>query len=112
MLTTFSFSGRFGVLAQGFPGNDWEALRSFAFLHDVRHFYLAYISVVYTMSNVVYSNARTLGGPLHPDEPPTTFISTLTVPTEVFTRDARVGDVTCSEIAAGHGPVRTIGFAV
>lgn len=112
MLTIFPFLGRFGVLAKGFPGNDWEALRSFAFLHDVRHFDLTFISLGYAMSNVVCSNAQPLRGPLQPDEQPTTLISSLTVPTEVFTRDARVGDVACSEIAAGHGPIRIVEFAV
>ena len=41
MLTTgFTFSGRSEVLAEGHSSGDWEALRSFAFLHDVRCFYL------------------------------------------------------------------------
>jgi hypothetical protein len=52
---------------------------------------IAWVSVVHT-PDVVSSNSQ----PLQPDERPTTFISTLTVPTEVlymFTRDARGGDL-------------------
>jgi hypothetical protein len=45
LITGFPFSGRSEVLAEGYPGGDWEALRSFTFLHDVRCFYLARILV-------------------------------------------------------------------
>ena len=41
LTTDFPFSGRFEVLAEKYPGNDWEALCSFTFLHDVRYFDLA-----------------------------------------------------------------------
>ena len=116
MLTTgFTFSGRSEVLAEGHPSGDWEALRSFAFLHDVRCFYLARIFVTLTMSDVVSRNTRTLGGPLQSDEQPTTFRSTLTVPTEVlstFTRDTRGEDIVCCEMAARHEPPCTVEFAV
>jgi hypothetical protein len=72
-------------------------------------------TVIYAMFDVVSSNAQPLGGPLQPDEQPTTFTSTLTVPTVVLctlTRDARVGNVACSETAAGHGPACTVDFSV
>ncbi len=67
-----------------------------------------------TISDIVSSNAQ----PLQPDERPTTFISTLTVPTEAMvmytrTRDARVGGVASGEIVAAEcGPARTVEFAV
>jgi hypothetical protein len=41
----FSFSEKFAVLADGYPGDDREALRSFTVLHDVRRFDLASISM-------------------------------------------------------------------
>ena len=74
----------------------------------------ASISVVLTVSDVVSSNAQTLVGPPRPVEQSTAFISTLTVPTGVFntlTVDAPE-DITCSEVAAGRGPSRTVEFAV
>ncbi len=70
------------------------------------------ISVVHTISDAVSSNAQ----PLQLDERPTTFISTLTVPTEAMytrTRGTRGGDSARSEIAAERGPAaRTVDFAV
>jgi hypothetical protein len=71
--------------------------------------------VVQTIADSVSSNSQQLGGPLRPNEQPTTFISTLTVPTEVLhtlTLDARVGDVACSEVVVECGPARTVEFAV
>ena len=109
---TQTFSGRFGVLAEGYSGNDWKALCSFTILYDVRRFDLTSISVVQTVSNVVSSNAQPLGGTLHQ---PTTYISTLTVPTEIshaLTRDPQVGDVARSEITVGHEPARVVEFSV
>ena len=55
--------------------------------------------------------------PLQLDEGSTTFVSTLTVPTEVmytFTRDARRGDISCGEIQIDTGPgtARMVDFAV
>jgi hypothetical protein len=108
------FSARFGVLADDYPSHDWEALRSLIILYDVRRFF-TFISVVHIISDVASSNAQTLGGLPQSDEQPTAFISTLTVPTEVLntlTLDARVGDVARSEIGSGHGPSRTVEFAV
>ena len=110
-----TFSGRFGVLAETYPGDDWKALCPFTISYDVRRFDLACISVTPTISDVVSSKVQQLGGPRQLDEQPTTFISTLTVPTEVLhtlTRDARVGDVARSEIAVGRGPARAVEFAV
>ncbi|KAN0136626.1 hypothetical protein V8E53_005673 [Lactarius tabidus] len=75
----------------------------------------ATIGKLYVLSLFYMINAQTLGGPPQPDERPTAFISTLTVPTEVLntlTLDAQVGGVTRSEIAAGRGPSRTVEFAV
>lgn len=43
----FLFSERFAVLADGHPGDDREALRSFAVLHDVRRIDLVYTSSSY-----------------------------------------------------------------
>jgi hypothetical protein len=37
------FPERIAVLVAGHPGHDWEALRSFAVLYDVRRFYIVYI---------------------------------------------------------------------
>ena len=57
------------------------------------------------------SNAQ----PLQPDERPTTFISTLTVPTEVlvtFPCDARGRDISCGEISAERGLARSVNFVV
>ncbi len=61
------------------------------------------------------SNAQ----PLQPDEQPTTFISTLTVPTEVMytctrdlARDAQGGNSARSGIVAEPGLARTVDFAV
>ncbi|KAI9448969.1 hypothetical protein BJY52DRAFT_293452 [Lactarius psammicola] len=51
---------------------------------------------LYVLSLFYMINAR----PLHPDEPPATFISTLTVPAEAMytvTRSARRGDAACGE---------------
>ena len=70
------------------------------------------IPAVLTASDVTSSK---LGGSPRPVEQPTAFISTLTVPTEVlnaFTFDAPAEDVTHSEIAAGYGTSRTVGFTV
>jgi hypothetical protein len=114
-VSTQAFSGRFGVLAEGYSGDDWKALCSFTILYDVRRFDLACITVVQTISNVVSSNAQPLGGTLKPAEQPTTFISTLTVPTEVshaLTRDPRVGDVARSEITVGREPAMAVAFSV
>jgi hypothetical protein len=75
----------------------------------------AMIGKLYVLSLFYMINAQPLGGPLQPDEQPTTFTSTLTVPTVVLctlTRDARVGNVACSETAAGHGPACTVDFSV
>ena len=115
MLTTtgFLFSERIAVLGVEHPGDDREALRSFTVLHYVCRFDLAFISVVHAISDVVSSNAL----PLQPDEHPTTFMSTLTIPMDVMntrTRDTRGGgDDTCSEIVAVEcGPVKTVEFAV
>ncbi|KAH9077733.1 hypothetical protein EDB83DRAFT_1509094 [Lactarius deliciosus] len=62
----------------------------------------ATIGKLYVLSLFYMINAR----PLQPDERPTAFMSTLTVPTvtEVvytLTRDARGGDAACGEISAG-----------
>ncbi len=91
--------------------DDWEALRSFALLHDVRRLDVVCVSVVHTISDLMSSNAQ----PLQPDERPTTFISTLTVPAEFMytqTRNARVRDVACGETATECGPARTLDFPV
>jgi len=75
----------------------------------------AAIGKLYVLSLFYLINAQTLGGPLQSDEQPTTFGSSLTVPTEVlctFTRDTRGGDVACCEIAAGHEPPCTVELAV
>jgi hypothetical protein len=78
----------------------------------VRRFVPACISAILT---TVSSNSQSLGGLPQPDDQPTTFISTFTVPTEVLhtlTREARVGDVAWSETAAGRALDRTVEFAV
>jgi hypothetical protein len=116
MLTTtdFLFSERIAVLVAKYPGDDREAVRYFAVLHDVRRFDLACISVVHTISDVVSSNARYL----QPDEHPTSFMSTLTIPMEVMhtrSRDARGGDDANGEIVDADsecGPAKTVEFAV
>src|SRR6266702_3738395 len=111
LTTGFPFSENSAVLVPGCPSDDWEALRSFALLHDVRRLDVVCVSVVHTISDLMSSNAQ----PLQPDERPTTFISTLTVPAEFMytqTRNARVGDVACGEIAAECGPARTLDFPV
>lgn len=72
----------------------------------------ASIPAVLTASDVTSSK---LGGPPRQVEQSTAFISTLTVPTEVLnviTLDAAAEDVMRSEIAAGCGPSRNVGFAV
>jgi hypothetical protein len=76
----FLFSERFAVLADGHPGDDREALRSFAVLHDVRRFDLVSISLFALISDAVSSNAQ----PLQSDRLPSAFISTLTVPADVM----------------------------
>ncbi|KAI9448980.1 hypothetical protein BJY52DRAFT_1364182 [Lactarius psammicola] len=69
------------------------------------------IGKLYVLSLFYVINAQ----PPQPDERPTTFISTLTVPAEAvytFTRDARGGEVSRGETAAVRGPARTVDFAV
>jgi hypothetical protein len=113
MLTTtgFLFSERIAVLVAEYPGDDREALPSFTVLHYVRRSDPC-VSVVHTISDVVSSNAQ----PLRPDEHPSTFMSTLTIPMEVMhtrTRDARGGDDASSEIVAAEcGPAKVVAFAV
>ncbi|KAI9448971.1 hypothetical protein BJY52DRAFT_1228032 [Lactarius psammicola] len=71
----------------------------------------ATIGKLYVLSLFYMINTQ----PLQPDELPTTFISTLTVPTEVIytrTRDARGGDISRSEIVTERGPARAVDFAV
>lgn len=63
----------------------------------------AMIGKLYVLSLFYMINARP---PLQPDERPTAFMSTLTVPTvtgvvHTLTRDARGGDAACGEISAG-----------
>ncbi|KAN0136622.1 hypothetical protein V8E53_005669 [Lactarius tabidus] len=68
------------------------------------------IGKLYVLSLFYMINSQ----PLQLDERPTTFISTLTVPTEVlymFTRDTRGTDISCGEIQ-GRGTARTVDFAV
>ena len=127
----------FGVLSMGSLRNDgylrlalhspsqldlgyWPAIIQTAIgkLYVLSLFYMlwvfASIHVVLTVSNVETSNAQTLVGTPRPVEQSTAFISTLTVPTGVLnapTLDAPE-DITCSEIAAGRGPSRTVVFAV
>lgn len=87
----FLFSGRFAELADGHPGDDWEALRYFAVLHDVRRFDLVSISIFLSFSDLVSSNAQ----PLQSDRLP--FISTFTVPADVMylrSRNTRGGEIT------------------
>jgi len=62
LTTGFPFSEKIAVLADGYPGDDREALRSFAVLHDVRRFDLTCIriSVVHTISDAM-SMIVTLG---------------------------------------------------
>lgn len=91
------------------PTDDREALRPFFVLYDVCRFDISCVSVVYTLR---VSNSQPLQP--QPDEGSTTFISTLTVPTEVlytFTRDTRMS---CGEIqiATGRGTARRVDFAV
>ncbi|KAI9438295.1 hypothetical protein H4582DRAFT_2129267, partial [Lactarius indigo] len=65
----------------------------------------AMIGKLYVLSLFYTINVR----PLQPDEQPTTFISTFTVPTEVvhtLTRDARGGDATCGQISAEFDGLR------
>ncbi|KAH9162354.1 hypothetical protein EDB89DRAFT_2026150 [Lactarius sanguifluus] len=62
----------------------------------------AMIGKLYVLSLFYMINTR----PLQPDERPTAFMSTLTVPTvtevvHTLTRDARGGDAVCGEISAG-----------
>jgi len=114
-MTGFPFSAKNAVLADGYPSDDREALRSFAVLLYVRRFDLTclMISVVHTISDVVSSNPSTK--PLQQDERSTMFISTLTVPAEAMntvTRDARGVDTACGEISAECRPARTVDFAV
>ena len=96
------------ALDANYPTDDREALRPFSVLYDVRRFDISCVSVVYTLA----SNSQPLQP--QPDEGSTTFISTLTVPTEVlytFTRDTRMS---CGEIqiATGRGTARRVDFAV
>ena len=108
---TFSFLDTITTLDAGCPADDREALRSFAVLHGVRCApikYHLYFGGSHAISGVVYSNAQSL----QPDEYPTAFMSTLTVPTEVLYRDARGGDVARGEIVAGRGLTRTVDFVV
>ena len=91
--------------------DDREALRPFSVLYDVRRFDI-FCFRWFTLT-LMASNFQ----PLQPDEGSTTFVSTLTVPTEVlytFTRDARRGDISCGEIQIGTGPgtARMVDFAV
>ena len=107
----FLFSENIAVLADGYPDDNREALRSFIVAHNVRRFDLARISVIHTISDAISSNAQGL----NPDEQPTTLpVSTLTVPTGVntLTPDARWGGVACGQISAECSPVTTIAFAV
>ena len=101
-------------MADGSPGDDREALRSFAILPNVRCFELACTSVVHTVSDLVPSNAQPLK---QQNERRTMFASTLTVPpieTEnSHTWDVRVGGNACSEMAiASYGHEKTVGYAV
>ncbi|KAI9464058.1 hypothetical protein BJY52DRAFT_883715 [Lactarius psammicola] len=71
----------------------------------------AMIGKLYVLSLFYMINAR----PLRPKEQPTTFISTLTVPTEVMntvTRDTRGGDTACGENSAECRPAKTVDYAV
>jgi hypothetical protein len=73
------------------------------------------IGKLYVLSLFYMINAQPLGGLLQPGQQPTTFTSTLTVPAEVLctlTRDSRVGNVACSEIAVEHGPTWTVDVSV
>jgi len=74
------------------------------------------IGKLYVLSLFYMINSQSLGGRPQPDNQPTTFISTFTVPTEVLhtltPREARVGDVASSDVATGRVPGRTIEFAV
>ena len=101
-------------MADSSPGDDREALRSFAVLPNVRCFEFACTSVVHTVSDLVSSNAQPLK---QLDERHTNFASTLTVPPmepeNSHTWDARVGGNACSEMAiASYGHEKTIGYAV
>lgn len=101
-------------MADSSTGDDWEALCSFAVLHNVRRFELACTSVVHTISDIVSSNGQRLQ---LPDERPTMFPSTLTAPPmetmNSHTRNARVGGDACSEMAiADYGHEKTIVYAV
>jgi hypothetical protein len=110
LLTDFPFSERIAVLVASHPGDDREAVRSFAVLYDVRRFDIVYIPTIF---DVVSSNAP----PPQRDGHHATFISTLTIPMDVMnthTRDAQVGDdASCSEaVAEENGATKTVGFAV
>ena len=111
LTTSFPFSEKVAVLADGYSGHDREALRSFAALHDVRRFDFTRVLVIHTIYDIVSSNAQ----PLQPDEQPTGFISTLTVPAEVvyiLTRDAPGGEVVCRDISAESRSATTVDSAV
>jgi len=75
----------------------------------------AMIGKLYVLSLFYMINAQALGGPPQPDERPSPFASTLTVPAGVLctlTLDARVGDLVCSDISPGHSPAWTVELAV
>ncbi|KAH8999790.1 hypothetical protein EDB83DRAFT_2533958 [Lactarius deliciosus] len=70
----------------------------------------AMIGKLYILSLLHMVNAQ----PLQPSEQPTTFISTFTIPAEVMhtrTRDARGGDIACSESIEELGRARAVNFA-
>lgn len=91
-------------------------------LYVLSLFYMMYVTsilleilLIYAMFDVVSSNAQPLGGPLQPDQQPTAFTSTFTVPADVLctlTQDSRVGNVACSEFSVIHGPTWTVEVSV
>ncbi len=115
LTTGLPFSGRPPALDASRPTDDWEALRSFHVVHDVRRRDIVCIFSMVHISGAVFSNtSKAL--PLQQGGQGMTTIASLTVSADIVLTqmgDDRERDiVTSSDTAADSERTKTVNFAV